>query len=34
LLFDWNDIVWTLIGAFVFQLIWILTPERFKIIEN
>lgn len=34
LLFDWNDIVWTLIGALVFQLIWILTPERFKIIEN
>ena len=34
LLFDWNDIVWTLIGALVFQLIWNLTPERFKIIEN
>ena len=28
--FDWNDILWTLIGAFVFQLIWTVTPDRFK----
>jgi hypothetical protein len=28
--FDWNDILWTLIGAFVFQLIWNITPIRFK----
>lgn len=28
--FDWNDILWTLIGAFVFQIIWILTTKRFK----
>ena len=29
--FDWNDILWTLIGAGIFQLIWIFTPERFKV---
>lgn len=28
--FDWNDILWTLIGAFVFQLIWTITPKRYK----
>ena len=28
--FDWNDILWTLIGAFVFQLIWTITPIRYK----
>jgi uncharacterized membrane protein YfcA len=28
--FDWNDVLWTLIGAFVFQLIWIITPNRYK----
>jgi hypothetical protein len=28
--FDWNDIIWTIIGAAIFQLIWILTPERLK----
>ena len=28
--FDWNDVLWTLIGAFVFQLIWNITPIRFK----
>ena len=28
--FDWNDIFWTLIGAFVFQLIWTITPNRYK----
>jgi hypothetical protein len=28
--FDWNDILWTLIGAFVFQLIWTITPNRYK----
>jgi glycopeptide antibiotics resistance protein len=28
--FDWNDIIWTMIGAAIFQLIWILTPERLK----
>ena len=28
--FDWNDILWTLIGAFIFQLIWTITPDRFK----
>jgi hypothetical protein len=28
--FDWNDILWTLIGALIFQLIWVLSPERLK----
>ena len=27
---DWNDILWTLIGAFVFQLIWTISPNRYK----
>jgi len=29
--FDWNDILWTVIGAFVFQLIWTITPDRYKV---
>ena len=28
--FDWNDILWTLIGACVFQLIWTITPNKYK----
>jgi hypothetical protein len=28
--FDWNDILWTIIGAFVFQLVWTITPNRYK----
>lgn len=28
--FDWNDVLWTLIGAFAFQLIWTITPNRYK----
>jgi glycopeptide antibiotics resistance protein len=28
--FDWNDVIWTLIGALVFQLIWTITPNRYK----
>lgn len=32
--FDWNDILWTLIGAIVFQIIWILTPKTFKEITS
>lgn len=28
--FDWNDILWTIIGAIVFHFIWIVTPIRFK----
>jgi len=28
--FDWNDILWTLIGGLIFQLIWILSPAAFK----
>ncbi len=25
--FDWNDILWTFIGACVFQLLWIISPK-------
>ena len=28
--FDWNDILFTIIGAIVFHFIWIVTPIRFK----
>jgi hypothetical protein len=28
--FDWNDILWTLIGAVLFHFIWILSPRKFK----
>lgn len=28
--FDWNDVLWTFIGALVFQLIWTVTPNRYK----
>jgi len=28
--FDWHDILWTIIGAVVFQLIWMITPEKMK----
>jgi len=30
LYFDWSDVLWTLIGAFVFQLIWTMTTDRYK----
>ena len=28
--FDRNDVLWTIIGAVFFQLIWTLTPGRYK----
>jgi hypothetical protein len=28
--FDWNDILWTLIGALLFQFIWNLSPQKYK----
>lgn len=28
--FDWHDVLWTLIGAIFFQLIWTITPIRYK----
>jgi hypothetical protein len=31
--FDWNDILWTLLGAKIFQLIWNVTSTKFKKIE-
>ena len=30
--FDWNDILWTFIGALLFQIIWILSPQKYKEI--
>jgi hypothetical protein len=32
--FDWNDVLWTFIGAAIFQLIWVLTPERLKDVGS
>jgi len=31
--FDWNDVLWTFIGAFIFQLIWTITPAKYKEIK-
>jgi hypothetical protein len=31
LVFDWNDIVWSIVGAFCFQILWSLSPLKFKI---
>ncbi|MBK8698512.1 MAG: hypothetical protein IPN29_02805 [Saprospiraceae bacterium] len=28
--FDWNDVLWTLIGAMIFQLIWLATSIEYK----
>jgi hypothetical protein len=30
--FDWNDILWTLIVATLFQFIWIISPRKYKEI--
>ena len=30
--FDWNDILWTLIGALLFHFIWMISPQKFKEI--
>jgi len=30
LIFDWNDICWTLLGACLFHLIWTASPQKFK----
>jgi hypothetical protein len=30
--FDWHDILWTLIGATLFQFIWIISPRKYKEI--
>jgi hypothetical protein len=29
--FDWNDILWTFIGALLFQFIWTISPQKFKV---
>ena len=28
--FDWHDILWTFLGAFLFHLIWIISPQKHK----
>jgi len=28
--FDWNDILWTLLGGFLFHLIWLVSPAKYK----
>lgn len=28
--FDWNDVLWTLIGGILFQIIWIISPQKMK----
>jgi len=28
--FDWHDILWTFLGAVVFQFLWTLTPDSYK----
>jgi hypothetical protein len=30
--FDWNDILWTFIGALLFHFIWILSPQKYKAL--
>ena len=30
--FDWNDILWTFIGALLFHFIWIISPEKYKAL--
>jgi hypothetical protein len=30
--FDWNDILWTLIGALLFHFIWILSSDKHKAL--
>jgi hypothetical protein len=30
--FDWNDILWTLIGATVFHFIWLISPQKYKAL--
>jgi len=30
--FDWNDILWTLIGSIFFHFIWILSPDKQKVL--
>ena len=28
--FDWNDVLWTFVGAAVFQLLWTVSPAKYK----
>jgi hypothetical protein len=28
--FDWNDILWTVLGGIIFHLIWMMSPLRFN----
>lgn len=28
--FDWNDVLWTVLGGIIFHLIWRMSPQKFK----
>lgn len=28
--FDWNDILWTVLGGVLFHALWVMSPPRFK----
>jgi hypothetical protein len=30
--FDWNDILWTFIGALLFHFIWSISPNKYKVL--
>jgi hypothetical protein len=32
--FDWNDVLWTIIGAFIFQLLWTVAPTKYKVVSE
>ena len=32
--FAWNDVLWTVIGAALFHVIWTITPARFKEVAE
>jgi hypothetical protein len=32
--FDWHDVLWTIIGAAVFHVIWKVTPDTYKVLQN
>ena len=30
--FDWNDVFWTLLGALLFNIIWMMSPKKYKTL--
>ena len=34
LVFDWHDVLWTFLGAMVFQGIWLISPSQFKVLKQ